>query len=34
MYVTCTVCHKEIFTGMTNFSNSGKVEMCAESNTV
>ena len=34
MYVTCTVCRKEITTGMTNFSNSGKVEMCGASNAV
>ena len=32
MYVTFRVCHKEITTGMTNFSNSGKVEMCGDSN--
>ena len=31
MYVTCAVCHKYIATVMTNFSNSGKVEMCGDS---
>ena len=34
MYITCTVCRKEITTGMTNFSNPGKVEMCGDSKAV
>ena len=34
MYVTYTVCRKEVTTGMTNFSNPGKVEMCGDSKAV
>ena len=34
MYVTCRVCCKKIVTGMTNFSNSGKVEVCGDSKAV
>ena len=34
MYVTFTVCRKEITTSMTNFSNAGKAEMCGDSEAV